>query len=450
MQLKKNMQLELDIDSFGAEGEGVARWEGMPVFVPGALPGERIRALILKAEKKYAFAKVTEVLRPSAQRVAPLCPHYRLCGGCSCQHMTYAAQLEFKRNQVEGCLRHIGGIEAVVRPALGMDTPWRYRNKTAMPVAGTAGSPLIGYYARRSHRVVDISGCLLSSESAERTVAVIREWMESAHIPPYNEETHTGLIRHVMTRVSRSGDLMAVLVINGKRLPAAEQLLEALRRHVPEMVSLCISVNQKRGNVILGDTYSVLWGRDRLEDTLCGSRFLLSPLSFFQVNPEQTEKLYQTALSFAGLQGNEQVADLYCGAGTISLLLARHAAHVTGIEIVPDAIRDAKSNAVLNQIGNADFICGAAEAVLPGLVDKGLRPDVIVLDPPRKGAENAVLQAILQAAPRRIVYVSCNPATLARDARILCESGEYAVTACQPVDMFCQTSGIETVLLLSR
>ena len=447
--LHKNQQIELTVDSFGAQGEGVARYEGMPVFIPLALPGERVRALIVKVEKRYAFGKVLAVLAAAPQRVQPPCPYYPRCGGCACQHMDYAAQLDFKRAQVENCMRHIAGLEVPVAPVLGMETPWHYRNKIAMPVAGTAQKPQIGYYAPRSHRVIDVERCLLAQDASERACAAVRRWMIAEGIAPYQEETHTGVLRHVMTRVSRRGQLMLVLVINAKRLPHADSLLALLQNDVPELISLCVSVHMKPGNVILGETCQTIWGADRLEDTLCGNRFFLSPLSFFQINPQQTERLYRAALDFAALTGRERVADLYCGAGTISLMLARGAAHVTGIEIVPDAIRDARKNAEINGVSNADFLCAPAEEALPRLVAQGLRPDVIVLDPPRKGADAAVLQAILRCAPPRVVYVSCNPATQARDARILCEGG-YRAAACQPVDMFCQTAGVETVLLLSK
>lgn len=449
MQLAKNQQLVVTIESFGAQGEGVAKWEGMPIFIPLALPGERIRVHIVKTEKSYAFGKAMEILESSPDRVTPPCPYYKQCGGCSCQHMTYQAQLDFKRLQVENCMRHIAKLDVSVAPVIGMEEPWHYRNKVSMPVAGKTGDPQIGYYSPRSHRVVDIDQCLTAHDTSNLVFKTVRQWMIQEGVPPYQEETHRGLIRHVMMRNNRQGQIMVVLVLNGRQLPHAESLLSMLRQHIPGFVSLCVSPNEKKGNVILGDSYQTLWGCERLEDTLCGNRFSLSPLSFFQINPIQTEKLYQTALDFADLRGDETVADLYCGAGTISLLLARKARHVTGIEIVPDAIADAKENARLNGVENADFLCGASEAVLPDLVQGGMRPDVIVLDPPRKGADTAVLSAILQCAPQRIVYVSCNPATQARDARILCDGG-YQVMKCQPVDMFCQTASVETVVLLSQ
>ena len=446
MQLKKNMQVELDVESFGAQGEGIARVDGMPVFIPYALPEERILAHIVKTDKRYAFGKVLKILKASPDRREPHCFCYHQCGGCTCQHMSYEAQLAFKRAQVESCMRHIAGLNVPVAPALGMDAPWHYRNKISMPVSGDKNDPLIGYYAQRSHRVIPVESCLLSHEANDRLCAAVREWMVREGITPYCEENHSGLIRHIVSRVNRKGQLMALLVLNGRDIPHSQELLALLQKWVPEMVSLCISPNLKRGNVILGDSYRTIWGEARLEDMLCGNRFMLSPLSFFQVNPTQTEKLYQTALDYAELTGGENVADIYCGAGTISLMLARHAGKVMGIEIVPDAIRDAESNALLNGIENAELVCGAAENVLPELVDQGFRPDVIVLDPPRKGADAAVIQAILQARPNRVVYVSCNPATQARDAAILCREA-YQPVKCQPVDMFCQTSGVENVML---
>ena len=449
MDLKKNSRIIVRIESFGAQGEGIARVDGMPIFIPYALPGEEVTAQIVKTEKKYAFGKMMELLKTSNDRTEPACPYYRLCGSCSCQHMQYDTQLQFKRNQVESCMRHIGGSDVAVPPVIGADDPWHYRNKISMPVSGEAEKPLIGYYAFRSHRVVDIRSCLLAKEPSDRACAGVREWMIRRGIDPYREDSGTGLIRHVMTRINRQGEVMVVLVVNGKKLPEADELLKTLRGKVPEMISFCVSHNEARGNVILGKRFTVLWGSECLEDTLCGNRFLLSPLSFFQVNSQQTEKLYKTALDYAGLTGKESVADLYCGAGTISLLLAGRAAHVTGIEIVPDAVRDARNNAVRNQIGNTDFVCGPAEEVLPELVRKGMRPDTVVMDPPRKGADEKVLLSLAECGPEKIVYISCNPATLARDIKTLAAYG-YRADRCQPVDMFCQTAGIETICRLNK
>ena len=449
MTLQKNMRLEMTVEDFGAQGEGICRHEGMAVFVPRALPGEKILAQIVKVEKRHAFARVLEVLQPSPARVEPPCPYYVQCGGCVCQHMNYESQLAFKQKQVEGVMRHVAGLDIEVRPTIGMEEPWHYRNKTALPVAGDKEKPLIGYYAQRSHRVTEINKCLIAKEQSDIVHDVVRNWMREYRVAPYFEDVHKGLVRHVMTRVNRKGESMVVLVINGDKLPHHEELLSRLQKALPELKSLCVSVNKQRGNVILGRSYETLWGEERLPDMLCGHEFRLSPLSFFQVNPVQTEKLYGTALEFAALTGNELVADVYCGAGTISLMLAQHAKRVVGIEIVPQAIDDARENAKRNGVENAEFRCGAAEDVLPELVDNGLRPDVIVIDPPRKGCEEKVLLAIAKAAPKRVVYVSCNPATQARDAKILCENG-YVASACQPVDMFCQTAGVENVMLFNR
>ena len=445
--MNKNDRVCLHIDDFGANGEGVAHLNGIPVFVAGALPGEDVNALLLKVMPRYAYAKVLDIIRPSEDRCEPECVYYPQCGGCTCQHMAYEAQLKFKQSQVKNCLKHIGGIDVPVEPVIGADEPWYYRNKCAMPVAGSFDNLQIGYYAARSHRVINIEKCLLANADNDTAITILRDWIKEYRIRPYDETTHTGLLRHVVIRRNRCGQMMIVLVVNGKDLKHAEELLTLLRAKLPNLVSLCISENTKRGNVILGEDYRVIWGEKHMEDTLCGCSFQLSPLSFFQVNPAQTEKLYSTALSFAGLNGSETVADLYCGVGTISLMLARKAKHVTGIEIVPQAIDNARVNAELNHITNATFYCGPTEKVLPELVASGLKPDVVVLDPPRKGAEETVLKAIVQTEPERIVYVSCDPATLARDAKYLTQMG-YSIKRVQPVDMFCQTSGIETVCLL--
>lgn len=447
--MRKNELLTLRVEGFGAEGEGVAHENGMAVFIPRALPGELVETRIVKAEKRFAFGRVERIMEASSERRTPPCPYAVTCGGCSLQHMSYESQLEFKRGQVRDCFRHIAGLEVDVPPVLGMEEPYHYRNKISLPVGGGVGQPVIGYYAPRSHRITDIQSCLIAKEPSDTLVRVCREWMIRYGIEPYHEENHSGLIRHIMMRVSRQGDVMAVLVIRKKELPYSEELLKMLREALPQLVSLCVSVNPTPGNVILGRDYRVLWGEERLKDTLCGSEFLLSPLSFFQINAEQTEKLYNTALKFANLSGDETVADLYCGAGTISMLLARHAHFVTGIEIVPDAVRDAKENAVRNGVSNVRFYCGEAEKQLPLLAEQGLKADVVVLDPPRKGAEEAVLRTVAAIAPKRVVYVSCNPATQARDAKLLTSLG-YQITDCQSVDMFCQTAGIENVLGFAR
>ena len=446
--LRKNDEITVTIERFGGD-MGIAHLEGMTLFVQGALPGEQVLARAQKVEKTHAFLKTLRVLSPAPSRAEPPCPYYERCGGCVCQHMTYETSLAMKRERVRDALSRIGGLQIDVPPVLGMEDPWHYRNKTTLPVGGDRGAPQIGFFAPRSHRIVQIDGCLIARPESDRIAAVLRLWMEKFDIDPYREDARSGLIRHVMSRVSREGKVMAVVVATAPSLPHERELIAMLRAGVPGLCSLYLNVNCRGDNVILGLENRLLYGQERLEDTLCGLRFSLSPLSFFQINPAQTEKLYQTALDFANLRGDELVADLYCGAGTISLLLARRARRVIGIEVVPQAIRDAEENARLNGVSNAEFHAAAAEDLLPQLVAQGLRPDVVVLDPPRKGCEQSVLQAIVTAAPRRIVYVSCDPATQARDAAFLSARG-YAPDQCQPVDMFCWTGHVETVLALSK
>ncbi len=447
--MQKNQVVNVLCERLGAQMEGVCFHEGMALFVPFALPGEDIACRVVKVQKNHAFGKLMEVKKPSPARQTPPCPVYSRCGGCASQHMAYEQTLHFKRAQVEDCFRHIGGLQVAVPPVLGMADPWHYRNKTALPVGGEAGKPKIGFYAPRSHDIIDIASCPIAKPGLNGVLKAVRGWMEAYHIAPYQEESHTGLVRHVMARASRTGDVMAVIVLNGRELPREKELLAALQTEVPSLTSLCISVHTARGNVILGDSFQVVWGRDRLEDTLCGLKFSLSPLSFFQINPEQTEVLYQKALEFAGLRGTETVADIYCGAGTISLLLAQKALRVIGLETVEAAVADARDNAVKNGIANVEFLAGQAETLLPKLVEEGWRPDVVVLDPPRKGVEPEVIEAIAMAQPRRVVYISCNPATQARDAALFVQKG-YRITHCQPVDMFCWTHGVENVLAFDK
>ena len=443
--MQKNQIINTTCQRLGAQMEGVCFYEDTAVFVPYALPGEEISCRIEKTQKRHAFGKLLHIKNANPVRREPPCPVYYRCGGCAAQHMAYEQTLAFKRVQVEDCFLHIGKLKVTVPSVLGMKDPWHYRNKTALPVGGDAGRPKIGFYAPRSHDIINIASCPVAKEGLNGVMKAVRRWMEDYQIAPYNEESHTGLVRHVMARESRSGEVMAVIVINGSDLPKQKELLAQLQKEVPALASLCISRHTARSNVILGDSYQVVWGQERLKDTLCGLHFFLSPLSFFQINPEQTEVLYQTALDFAGLTGNETVADVYCGAGTISLLLALKAKKVIGLETVEAAVSDAIKNAEHNGICNAEFLTGNAEVLLPKLVEEGLRPDVIVLDPPRKGIEPEVIAAIAKARPKRVVYVSCNPATQARDAALFDEAG-YEITRCQPVDMFCWTHGVENVL----
>ena len=444
--IRKNDELTVGIERFGGD-MGIAHLEGMTLFVQGALPGETVIARAQRVEKTHAFLKTLKVLSASPDRVAPPCPYYEKCGGCVCQHMTYAASLQMKRERVRDALQRIGGIDIQVPPVIGMENPWHYRNKTTQPVGVQQGKTVMGFYAPRSHRIVEAEHCLISREESNETARILRLWMEKFSVPAYDETAHTGLIRHCMSRVSREGRVMAVVVASAYPIPHEHELIAMLRCGVEGLHSVYVNVNKRGDNVILGLENHLIYGEERLQDTLCGLRFSLSPLSFFQINPVQTEKLYQTAVDFAGLTGKELVADLYCGAGTISLLLARHARHVIGIEVVPDAIRDAGENARANGVSNVEFHAAAAEDLLPRLVTRGLRPDVVVLDPPRKGCEESVLSAIAQAAPHTVVYVSCDPATQARDVKYLCAHG-YRAEKCQCVDMFCHTGHVETVCCL--
>lgn len=447
--LAKNQCFEMTCDAFGQDAQGVCRHEGMAVFVPGLLPGERALVRIVKPEKRYAFGRVEKLLEKSPSRAEPFCPIYKRCGGCVCQHMTYEASLAFKRQQVQDLLRRVGGLSIEVPPVWGMAHPFGYRNKGAYPVAQTDGAPACGFFAPRSHDLVPLpeNGCAIQGEDSAKATQAVLNWMRENSVPAYDEQTGHGLVRHIMTRSTTSGELMVVVVVTRADIPKASRLIELLRAAVPGLCSVCLSVNSRRTNVILGTDIRVLWGKAAMEDTLCGLRFSVSPLSFFQVNPQQTERLYGLTLEYASLTGAETVVDAYCGAGTISLLLAQKAKKVIGIEIVPEAIQNANENAARNGIANAEFHVGATEELLPKLVENGLRPDVIVLDPPRKGCDPAVLQAIIAAAPKRVVYVSCGAPTLARDAKLLTEGG-YAAERVQCVDMFCWTGAVETVMSL--
>ena len=447
--LRKNDVFEMTCDAFGQDAQGVCRHEGMAVFVPGLLPGERALVRIVKPEKRYAFGRVERLLETSPDRREPPCPIYKRCGGCSCQHMSYEASLRFKREQVQALLERVGGLSIEVPPVLGMAHPFAYRNKGAYPVAQGKDGPACGFFAPRSHDLVPLpeGGCLIQGEDSARAVQAVLRWMRQTGASAYDETTGRGLVRHIMTRSTTAGGLMVVPVVTDAKIPQPELLIRLLREAVPGLESVCLSVNRRRTNVILGDELHTLWGKAVMEDTLGGLRFSVSPLSFFQVNPAQTERLYGLALEYAQLTGSETVVDAYCGAGTISLLLAQKAKRVIGIEIVPQAIDNARENAARNGITNAEFLVGATEELLPRLVAEGLAPDVIVIDPPRKGCERAVLDAILAAKPKRVVYVSCGAPTLARDAKILCEGG-YAAQAVQCVDMFCWTGAVETVMSL--
>ena len=446
--LEKNQVLTLECTGLGSELEGVCRQEGLPVFVPGILPGETARVQVVKVQKGYAFGRVAELLTESPERREPFCSCYARCGGCSGQHMSYPATLEAKREQVLECFNRIGGFALTsVPPVLGMeklDPTAGIRNKTALPIGGTRENPVLGFYRRRSHDIIPLRDCPVAMGPLGKVVEVLRDWICSSGAEPYNELTGKGLLRHGVFRVNRQGEWMLTLTATRDRIPKGEMLVQELKTRVPGFIGLHLSVNSARNNVILGSTSRKLFGADVLTETIHGLTFEIPPLSFFQVNPAQTEVLYDTAIRFAALAPTDTVVDAYCGAGTISLCMAGRVKKVIGIEIVPQAIEGARRNAERNHITNAEFYAAPVEDLLPELVAQGLRPDVVVLDPPRKGAEPQVLKAILAAQPRRVVYVSCHVPTQARDGALLREGG-YRLEAVQPVDLFCYAGGVENV-----
>ena len=446
---KKNAVCELDITGYTAEGMGVARLEGRVVFVPGTIDGERWRVRLVKVNKSVAWGRGEELLRPSPERADPGCPLYGRCGGCQYRHMTYAEELRAKGRRIADALERVGGVRLDLPPVLGAEEPDRYRNKVQFPVAAGKNGPAIGYYRPRSHDVLDIPDCLLQPEGVTRLRAAFRGWMEEHKVPPYDEKTGAGLVRHLYVRANRAGESLVCVVVNGDSLPGERELVEALRAAEPGLAGVVLNTNTRDTNVILGERYRTLWGRDWLEEELLGTSFRLSVPSFFQINRAQTEKLYQVALDFAGLTGAETVLDLYCGIGTISLALARRAGQVIGAEIVPEAVADAQANARRNGVSNVRFLCGDAGQAAFQLAQEGIRPQVICVDPPRKGLAPEVPEVLASMAPERIVYVSCDPATLARDVKRFAALGYQTVSA-QAVDLFPRTQHVETVVLLSR
>lgn len=472
--MNKNDCFKLKITDMGVDGEGIGKYDGMTFFVKDALIGDEILARALKLKKNYGYARVEEILTPSPYRVEPRCPIHRQCGGCQIQALSYEKQLEFKGEKVRNNLLRIGGfseeeLDQVMEPTVGMDEPYRYRNKAQFPVGkDKEGNLITGFYASRTHSIIPVTDCLLGVSENEEILLAVKNYMQKNHIEPYDEKTRKGLIRHVLIRFGfTTKEIMVCLIINGTKLPNQKDLIDALTK-IDGMTSISFNVNTRNTNVILGDRTECIWGQAYITDyihlregndfttTDTAIAYRISPQSFYQVNPEQTEKLYSLALEYAGLTGQESVWDLYCGIGTISLFLAQKAKQVYGVEIVPQAIEDARNNASINGITNAEFFVGKAEEVLPefyeshkGKDDTMSRPDVIVVDPPRKGCDRLCLDTILKMQPARVVYVSCDSATLARDLRILCDGG-YELKKVRPVDQFAHTGHVETVVLMSR
>ena len=445
-KLQENHIYTGTVEGYSSEGLGIVRLDGAVVFVPGAVRGETVDLKITKVMKTAAAGKIVKIHAPSPERAEPECPYYGRCGGCDFQHLTYPEELRAKRQRVQDAITRLGGSAVEVEEILGAKDPTHYRNKSQYPV-GADGA--IGFFRERSHQVVAVEGCLIQRPEADRTAEAVRAWMRRYKISAYDETTGKGLVRHVYVRVNRAGESLCCLVVNGRGVPREPELAALVRAAAPGTVGVLINSNTRKGNVVLGERYRTVWGQDYLMDTLRGLTFKLSVPSFYQVNPAQTEVLYGKALEFAALTGTETVLDLYCGIGTITLCMAGSARRVIGAEIVPEAIQDAEENAARNGIENADFFCGDAADVAARLEGEGLRPDVVTVDPPRKGLAPEVIASIAAMGPERVVYVSCDPATLGRDVKLFAQTG-YALTRACAVDMFPGTRHVETVVLLSK
>ena len=461
--MNKNDIVTVEITDIGVSGEGIGHVDGYTLFIKDAVIGDVVEAKIMKAKKNYGYARLMKVITPSEYRVEPKCAFARRCGGCQIQEMSYDRQLVFKDQKIRGNLERIGGftkdqIDTVMQPVVGMEHPFSYRNKAQFPF-GTdkEGNPITGFYAGRTHDIIANTDCALGVDQNREILEIILQYMRENKIKSYDEKTGKGLIRHALIRYGfKTKEIMVCLVVNGKKLPKAERLIEKLIQ-IEGMTSITISPNTRRDNVIMGDSYEILWGQGYITDYIGNVKYQISPLSFYQVNPVQTEKLYGLALEYADLKGDETVWDLYCGIGTISLFLAQKAKQVYGVEIVPQAIDDAKENAKINAIDNAEFFVGKAEEVLPEYYAEYEREhngetahaDVIVVDPPRKGCDETLLETIVKMQPEKVVYVSCDSATLARDLKYLCANG-YEITVCRGVDQFPQSVHVETVVLLSH
>ena len=450
--VKKNETVTLTFEDLTHEGNGVGKINGYPLFVPYGLPGEEATVKVVKVNKNFGYGKLLDVKRASPDRVEPPCNVFYKCGGCQIQHLRYEKQLEMKQNQVKSVMHKMAHLDDVpVHPTIGMDDPWRYRNKVAIPVGERDGQLITGFYRMRSHDIIsDMETCVVQDELNDRMVEAVRRIANQLGISAYDEKKHRGVLRHIMVRTGReTNETMIVLITRTKQLPHAKALIKELTNTYPQIKSIMHNVNEKRTNVIFGPKTNLLWGEPYIYDSIGELRFAISARSFYQVNPPQTKKLYEKALQYANIDHNDIVIDAYCGIGTISLFMAQQAKKVYGIEVVPEAVNDAKKNAKRNNVTNTEFFVGKAEKVMPWWKAQGIQPNVIVVDPPRKGCDKQLLQAMIDMQPERIVYVSCNPSTLARDLRIL-EDGGFMTKEIQPVDMFPQTMHVEVVALMSR
>ena len=442
--MNKNDITEIEITGMTDDGSGVGHADGIAVFVPYTIVGEKVRVLIIKVNKTYAIGKLLEVILPSQHRIKSECPYFYKCGGCQLMHMDYTAELAYKRQKVSDCIKRIGGIDTEVGEVIPSVERFRYRNKVQMPVTVDG----IGFYRRNSHNVIDMEDCMLQSEHTREIMAAIRKWMEKYGVAPYNETDNSGVIRHIYTRESDNG-ICLVIVSTKDELPYSNELVECILELNISISGILLNVNNKKTNMILGKEYKTIWGENIIKDKIGGAEFEISPASFYQINRQQTQNLYSVAEKMAMLSGKETVYDIYCGIGTIGQFMAKRIKKLVGIEIVPQAVENAKKNAELNGIDNAVYYCGAAEKLTKSLIKKEGRPDVIILDPPRKGCDEALLTTVAEAEPDRIVYISCKPSTLARDLKFLATKGYYTKKI-TPVDMFPCTEHVECVVLMSR
>lgn len=451
MNIRKNDRFPLAIDGALHDGSGVGHKDGVAVFVPGAAVGDLVEVQIVKVEKRFLRGKLLRVIEPSRDRISPDCPAAGRCGGCAFAHLSYAAELRIKEQRVRDCFARLAGLEVPIRPIVPSPLSRRYRNKAQYPVApGPDGRPIAGFYATRSHRVIPCGDCLLQPARASAAVEAVLEYMERAGVPAYDEQSCTGTVRHIFVREGAvSGQLCVMLVVRQAPIPQPKLLVELLRARLPGLVSVMLNINSRPGNAILGRECVTLWGAPYIEDTLCGLRFRISPLSFYQINHAQCEQLYRKAAEYAALTGGETLCDLYCGIGTIGLTMARDAGRVIGVEVVPEAVEDARRNAAENHIENAEFFCGTAGDLAAELAARGLRPDVCIIDPPRKGCDAGLTETLTRMSPRRIVYVSCDPATLARDAALLAAEG-FVPAEVTPFDMFPRSAHVECAMLFTR
>ncbi len=446
--MNKNEVFEGVVSGYGADGEGICRVEDMVVFVPGALMGEKLKIKIVKVAKSYAYGRIEEILSPSAERITPACGAFKRCGGCDLLHMSYDEQLSFKSDRMKDCVERIGKVKTEILPIIGAENVCGYRNKVQLPVGISSGKTVCGYYAGRTHEIIENDGCLTGTEISEKVKKVVLDWMEEYCVAAYDETSGSGTVRHIIVRTSeKTGQSMAVIVINKKNLPEKEALSEKLKEI--GVTTALYNINTKKTNVITGDKTILLYGAGEIEDELCGLKFMISPLCFYQINRAQAEKLYNEALSGADISKVDTVFDLYCGIGTISLAAAKYAGQVIGVEINEESVRQARKNAKINGLSNAEFYCGDAGMVTAELYKQGKKADVIIVDPPRKGCSEDLLELIVRLNPKRVVYVSCNPATLARDLKYLEENG-FKTKVARAVDMFPGTVHVESVAVLHK